>query len=506
MTAGGLDPELDAFLGDPATHPGAETVERIETHGAVVFLAGDAAWKVKKPVDLGYLDFSTLEKRRAACEREIELNRPAAPQIYLGVSAITRQPDGRLAIDDGGEVVECAVRMRRFPQDRLLDRLAEAGELDVDLMARLAAVIRAAHERAEPATDRDGYADLVAVLDDNERALSAAGDRLDPDEVKTSCEDARAALDAHADLMRRRSREGYVRRCHGDLHLANIVLLDHEPALFDALEFDEALATTDVLYDLAFLLMDLAHRGLTPHAARLLAHYLAPDPPAALDGLALLPAMTALRAQVRAKVALDRGGDGATREARAYLDLSLDLLDPPAPRLVAVGGLSGTGKSTLAAALAPELGGSLGALVIRADLERKALAGVAETDSLGPEYYTAEMSRAVYARMRDKAGRALAAGHSVVLDAVHARPDERDAAAALAREHGVGFDGLWLEASPDTLVARVGARSGDASDADAAVVRRQLGYDVGAVDWTVLDAGVGIDETRRRALETLERA
>jgi predicted kinase len=298
---------------------------------------------------------------------------------------------------------------------------------------------------------------------------------------------------------------------HGDLHLDNIVLWQGQPVLFDAIEFDETIATTDTLYDLAFLLMDLERRGRRLSANRVLNRYLwRARSDLDLEGLAAMPLLLGLRAGVRALVAADKvslsGGDaeaGKRAEGQDYLAAAVCFLDPAKPRIVAVGGLSGTGKSTLAAALSPHVGPSPGAVHLRSDVERKAMLGVEETHRLGPEAYTAEANDRVYAELLRKARLAAAAGHGVVVDAVFARAEERAAFERMAAEIGVPFRGLWLTAPREVLLARVGARIGDASDATPDVVKRQLAGDVGAMSWAAVDAGGDAAQTlaaARRAL------
>jgi predicted kinase len=311
----------------------------------------------------------------------------------------------------------------------------------------------------------------------------------------------RAALGRTQALLAARRRAGRVRRCHGDLHLGNIVLLDGAPVLFDAIEFDPAFATGDVLYDLAFLLMDLIERGLDAAANTVLNRYLTDtwcDDD--LDALAALPLFLSVRAAIRAKVTAARGGPDDHEKARAYFALAQRSIAPPPPRIVAVGGLSGTGKSRLAQALAPLVPPAPGAVWLRSDVERKHLFGVAETERLPAEAYSDEVTARVYAALAGKACRILAAGHSALVDAVFARPEERAAIAAA----GAPFQGLFLEADLDTRVARVGARRADASDADAAVARAQERYDLGAVDWQTVDAGGTPEDTLRWARDTLQ--
>ena len=503
---GNLQQAAIDFLSAPATH-GGTPVKRIDTHAATVFLAGDRALKIKRAVRFPFLDYSTLDRRRAACTAEIDVNRPYAPAIYRRVVAITRDKDGALAIGGTGEPVEWAVEMRRFDETQTLDHLAEAGHIDSALADALARAVARAHAAA-PVSKAAGFADeLAEVIAQNDDELRAAPELFPPQAVSALTHATRAALERVRDLLIARERAGLVRRCHGDLHLGNIVLLDGAPVLFDAIEFDPKIATGDVLYDLAFLLMDLIERGLRPAANIVLNRYLAETRRVDdLDALAALPLFLSLRAAIRAKVTAERRAQGAERavieqSARAYFALAGRLLAPPKPHLIAVGGLSGTGKSLLARALAAEILPEPGAVVLRSDAERKALFGLAETDRLPQTAYARDVTAQVYATLTDKARRALAAGHSAIVDAVFADADERAAIAQAAPPSE--FHGLFLTADLSVRLARVGGRTGDASDADAAVARRQEQYDVGAMQWARVDASGSPDDTLCRAVAAL---
>lgn len=490
------DPQADAdfaaVFGDVTKLGGPADV--IETHAARVFLCGSRAFKMKKPVDLGFLDFSSRQKRYAALKAELDLNRPAAPQLYRALTWIKRRGDGTLGLGGPGEAVEPVLEMARFDQDQLLDRLALAGQVDGPLARDLADAVFESHARARRAGGGDGGGGarrIRAVLRDAARRCraqpGAPSRRLDH-----LAKGLDARLAASADLLDARARAGFVRRCHGDLHLNNIVRLAGRPVLFDALEFDEALATTDTLYDLAFVVMDLTHRGLGAAAAALVSQYAARlEGETAVRGLALLPAFCGVRALVRALVSYQRAGHGDVQAAEAYLTLAERCAAPPSAQIVGVGGLSGTGKSTLAEALAPGLGAPPGAMVIRADLERKVLEGVSWREDLPKSAYTREASRQVYDRQRDKARWAASASGSVIVDAVHSRADERAALEDVARASGAQFLGLWLEAESAVIRERVAARRADPSDADLEVVARQAGYDPGDIGWTRLNASKG---------------
>ncbi len=499
--------QVFSFLADPATH-GGRAVQRIDTHAASVFLAGDDAFKVKRAVRYPYLDFSTLEKRKAALEVELEVNRAFAPQIYTGVVPIMHRPDGALAIGGEGAPVEWALRMRRFDETQTLDHLAAAGLLDAGLAAATAEAIVASHDAAAICRDAAWPQSIPALIAGNTGAFVAAG-CFAADQVQALDRDSEAAFARCNVLLARRRDAGFVRRCHGDLHLANIVRIDGKPVLFDALEFDAAMATTDVLYDLAFLLMDLISYGRGAAANIILNRYLATTSLDNLDALSTLPLFLSIRAAIRANVLLARldrkGSDSAGVKARAeiYFTLARRMIAPAKPRLIAVGGLSGTGKSVLARELAPDIAPLPGAVLLRSDVLRKQQFTMRETDRLPGEAYRPEITAKVYDTLAEHAGRVLAAGHSVVVDAVFARPSERAAIAAVARGASVAFTGLFLEADTAIRAARVVSRRNDASDATAEIARQQDAYDLGAMDWIPIDASGTPEQTLARSRATL---
>jgi uncharacterized protein len=495
------------FLGESASH-GGRPVERIDTHAASVFLAGERALKIKRAVRFPFLDFSTLDKRKAACQSEIAVNRAFAPAIYRGVTAITRDGDGRLAIGGKGEPVEWAVEMRRFDESQTLDHLAEAGRIDDALADALGRAVAAAHRTASKAAGANFTAALAKIIAQNETELAAEPDLFSLPELRALATATRAAFERVKQLLDARERAGLVRRCHGDLHLGNIVLIEGKPVLFDAIEFDDRIATGDVFYDLAFLLMDLLERELPEAANIVLNRYLAETQrPHDLDALAALPLFMSVRAAIRAKVtaARRRQGDARaelTQRARAYAALAQQLLAPATPRLVAVGGLSGTGKSLLARALAPAFLPLPGAVVLRSDVERKTLFGAAETERLPETAYTAEATAKVYASLADKARRATAAGYSAIVDGVFALPAER---AAIEQAAGnAEFQGLFLTDGLETRLARIDTRTGDASDADAKVARMQDQFDLGRIAWSKVDAAGTAEDTLIRARAMLK--
>ena len=508
MTSDPQDPVF-RLLADPRTYGLAAPVKRIDTANAAVFLAGADVYKVKRPVRFPFMDLSTMEKRRLACEAEIAVNRANAPGVYLEALPIVRE-GAALRLGGEGEIVEWATHMRRFDETMTLDRVAERGGVSDAIVDRLALGVRQSHARAPL---RDGLRAAQAIetyIEQNDAAFAERPELFPPADARRLTHDARAAFALARPTLLARGRAGFVRRCHGDLHLRNIVLIDGEPTLFDAVEFSDEVASGDVLYDLAFLLMDLEQRGLRPAANRLINRYLEPEPPEALAGLAALPLFLSLRAAIRAKVeaaGADRQ-EGAQREealrlARRYFDRAAGFLRYVPPRLVAVGGLSGAGKSALAGALAPRLGRAPGALWLRSDVERKSMFGREEAFRLPDSAYAPDVTFEVYRRIEDKARRALHAGHAVVLDATFSTARERRDAARVAAEVGAAFDGLFLETSLETRLARVGARQADASDANTDVARRQRAEPVAERGWSVLDAGGALEDTAAAALNRL---
>jgi len=502
MNEGQCQQEVFAFLADAATHGGG-AVQRVDTHAASVFLAGERAFKVKRAVRFPFLDYSTLAKRKAACEAELAINRKVAHDIYRRVVAITRENDGRLKLDGAGTPVEWALEMHRFDENATLDRLAQAGKIDAMLADALGRAVATLHARASAVEAEPWITALADYIEQNDAALCERPDLFPSAEVEALAKRSHAAHAGLRPLLVARGDRGLIRRLHGDLHLGNIVLLDGRPVPFDAIEFSPLIASGDVLYDLAFLLMDLVERRLNPSANTVFNRYLVETKRIEdLDALASLPLFLSMRAAIRAKVTAARLEHAAsdqtaaiTQSARAYFDFARRFIEPKSPRLVAVGGLSGTGKTALAYALAPELAPAPGAVVLRSDVERKTLFGKHEHDKLPQDAYSPAVTARVYAAIIDKARRAVAAGHSAILDAVFATPQERAAAVASAEILGVSFHGLFLEADLGKRIARLARRSRDASDADAVVARRQEGYDLGALNWTRIDASNTPEET-----------
>ncbi|MGZ3376841.1 MAG: bifunctional aminoglycoside phosphotransferase/ATP-binding protein [Phenylobacterium sp.] len=465
----------------------ARSDRAIETACARIFLAGEVAWKLKRNIDLGYADFSTLEKRKWALDRELAFNKASAPDIYRRVRALTREATGGFAWDGAGEVVDYALEMRRFDDSAVLSN--DPSAIDGEMAEALGRSIAGFHAKA-PLRPEGGWTALAWTIGSNAELLHELKSKLDAERVDVMNHATDAEMARQLPLLKARTAAGFARRCHGDLHLANILVENGAPVLFDCIEFNDLLSDLDVQYDLAFLLMDLDFRGRRDAAVRVLSAYLdqaARDfPPQLWDGLAALPLMLSVRAGVRAHVSA-HGGDLAL--SHAYVEAAIAHLKPAPPVLAAVGGFSGTGKTTFARAVAPGLGRSPGAVVIRTDEARKRLAGAGPVDRLPPEVYTPQFYARVYETMFETARAALKAGHAVVLDATFTEPDLRARAEALAAECGVAFHGAWLNAPLAALEARVAARTGDASDATVEVLRDQVRRHGGdAVGWGKVDA------------------
>ena len=482
-------PPLFAALLDPACYPHPVAGVRVlETHISWVLLTGEYAYKIKKPVDLGFLDFSSLELRRRYCEEELRLNRRLAPELYLDLVEIRGTPRAP-RIGGDGPLLEYAVRMREFPQAALASRALAGGSFgaaEVDALAALIARFHAGAPRARP-EDRFGSPAAVqaAALENFEQMLplvkSAPEDRV----LRELRRWTEREFAARSGALAARRHQGFVRECHGDLHLRNIVLLEARPVPFDCIEFNADLRWIDAMSEVAFLAMDLEDRGRRDLAWRFLGRYL--EATGDYAGLAVLPFYLVYRALVRAKVHLLRSRQGGLRRperarlARAfedYLRLAGRLAAPRQPALLLAHGLSGSGKTTFTQPLIE----ALGAVRVRSDLERKRAHGIAPLASsgsgVGKGLYSAVVNTATYRRLGELAQEALRAGFPVVVDGAFLKRAERDAFRAIAEQLEVPFLILDFHAPLEVLRARIElrlARADDASEADLAVLEHQIG-------------------------------
>lgn len=472
-------------LREPDRYPHAVSeVVVVETHISTVMLTDDYAYKLKKPLDLGFLDFTTLDQRRHACDEELRLNRRLAPELYLQRIAVTGTPDDP-AIGGDGALLDWAVQMQRFDDSRLYDRLLEQDRLQGDDLEAVAAQVGPFHEAAAVATPDTDWGTPEAVAAPARDNIAALREQLGADarlEHLAGWTDERlAALDP---VFRQRRADERIRECHGDLHLGNIVDVDGRPVIFDGIEFAPELRWIDVINEAAFLAMDLQSRRRPDLAARFLSAYL--EATGDYGGAVLLPFYRAYRALVRAKIsglrANDTGADASTRdEARRqrnqYLEEAEAETQLPTPRLVLMHGLSGSGKSTVAR----ELVERLAAIRVRSDVERKRLQGLdadARTGAgIGQGPYDRTTSERTYRRLEELAGQLLQAGCSVVVDAASLRRDERERFRALADVAGIPFTLVACEAPESVLRERIQARQQagrDPSEADTAVLDHQL--------------------------------
>ncbi|MFM8415430.1 MAG: AAA family ATPase [Planctomycetota bacterium] len=467
-------------LREPAAypHPTGE-IRLVETHCSWVFLTGPFVYKLKKPLDLGFLDYSTLEQRRRFCEEEVRVSGRFAPDLYLAAVPLTGSPDAP-RVAGAGPAIEWAVKLVQFDEADRLDARFAAGRLTAEDCGRLGEAIAAVEaglavaDPTEPWGTAGSVHDAVAVnlRQLRERRPDAAG-RVGRIETWLF-----GHLGALAGEIEQRRAAGRVRECHGDLHLANLVLHAGRMTAFDAIEFSPMLRWIDVANDVAFLVMDLASRGRPDLAAHVRSSWMesADDHAAAR----VFPVYEVYRAVVRAAVAALRAGDTAADRAETdrYLALAERLMRPRRPTLFATVGVSGSGKTTLAANLV----GAAEAVRLRSDVERKRLAGMRPTDrpadaAAERELYGAAMTRRVYERLAALAGVLVGAGWSVVIDAACLARWQRELIAAAARKAGVPLVWLELDAPEAVMIDRVAARltaGGDASDASVEIVRRQL--------------------------------
>lgn len=486
-----------AFLGH--AEPG---ITRVDTHASIVFLGKDRVLKVKRAIRLPYLDYSGLEQRKAACQAELDVNRSFAPALYRRVVPIT-QDDGGLAIGGRGKPVEWALEMARFDEKAGLDRLASETVISRELADLMSDAIRRTHDGATAAKGEAWLLSIGEFIDRNTDKFRSIGS-LPRSTVDRLHNDSHAVRIAQTPKLACRVEAGFVRRCHGDLHLGNMVLIDGKPVLFDAIEFDPVIATTDVLYDLAFVLMDMLHYGQRGGANVMMNRYLSQSDPANLDALSLLPLFLSLRAAIRANVLFTKweqtGRDPRiAEEAKRYFELSTHLIRPRQAVAVAIGGLSGTGKTVLARAIAPSLGAAPGAVVLRSDVFRKAIFGVDELTPLPPSAYSPDVTARVYRHVFETARRIVLQGHAVVIDAAFLRGEERDAFDAMEPRSSVRF-GLFLQADISVRLSRIAGRRHDASDATAAVALVQETSDLGEVTWPVIGAGGTPEDTFANAV------
>jgi len=491
-----------------------EDVQRIETHGATVLLGRDHAIKIKKPVLFDHMDYSTSEKRRDFCNREVDLNRRTAPELYLGVFAIYKQSNAEFSLSGTDKPVDYFIKMQRFADGNRLDNVSSREGLSALLCEQLCNAVVNFHKNLPSIENGASIPDFHSVIEQNFLQLDDyCPDLFRQKDVSKYRRNLHSVFDALKPVEHKRLNEGWIRAGHGDLHLQNICLFDGKPLLFDAIEYEDDFVVGDVFYDLCFLLMDLWHRNHKQAANQIFNQYIHKmgwtTADNNLDILLLLPFFMTMRAGIRTHVAASRylqSDDGTAKdlfanEARLLLNSSLLYLKKTEPQIVAIGGFSGSGKSTLAANLASHVGSTPGALHIRSDVVRRMLIGWDDYSPMPQSAYTTAQSQAVYEHMQVLARRVVIAGHSVILDAVLDRRQDRQEFEKIAQDLDVPFKGIWLKVDRNVMAERIEGRTRDASDATVEVMLAQIQRQIEAVtDWMTLEANGSEIEITQEAL------
>jgi len=466
-------------------HP-ADNLQLIETHISWVILAGQYAYKLKKPVNLGFLDFSTLEKRRFYCEEELRLNHRLAPSLYLQVVAITGLPE-QPCLNGPGEPIDFAVKMNQFPRDAQLDRMLNRGELLPEHIDGMACFVADFHRHTVMADPETTYGDPEHIDMPVTENFSQIRDRITNSSYLKTLETlqqwTKTEFDKLLPILRLRKAKGYIRECHGDLHLRNLAWVNQKPLAFDCIEFNPNFRWIDVISEIAFLVMDLEDRGQPLFAQRFLNRYL--EQSGDYAGIQILRFYLVYRALVRAKVdAIRCSQDGigkqeqkeAEEDFSGYLRLAENYTHTSLPRLIITHGPSGSGKTTLTQPLLEKLG----AIRLRSDVERKHLFGLKADGRAqakpGKGIYTTDSTEKTYQKLAELASTILDAGYSVIIDATCQKPAQRALFQQLASQKQLPYVILEFTASADALRSRITKRMGGASDADLRVLDYQLSH------------------------------
>jgi aminoglycoside phosphotransferase family enzyme/predicted kinase len=474
---------LNMLNPDVYDHPVRE-IELIETHISWVILTGKFVYKIKKPVNFGFLDFSTLEKRKTFCEQEVDLNRRLAPDIYLGVVSISGTVDKPI-VSAKGKVFEYAVKMRQFPQSSQLDNMLSAGDLSVAHIDAIAFMVANFHQSIAVATEHDEYGNNDKIIKPVMENFELISESLKTLTYIQSLDELqqwnRAEFEKQESVFKQRKNDGFVRECHGDMHLRNLVWLDDTPVAFDCIEFNPDLRWIDVISEVAFLVMDLQDQEQDQLANRFLNHYL--EITGDYAGLSVLPFYLCYRAMVRAKVdalrigQMDKNTESRQNELKAfesYLDLANSYTKPPTPALIIMRGLSASGKSTVSQQLLEKLG----AIRIRSDIERKRLFGRKLEDKASNDIdkgiYSARASEQTYVKLLYLASEIIIAGFTVIIDAAFLKHQQRKPFQALASRLAVPYTIVEATAPIEVLRKRIIERKNDVSDADLSVLNNQI--------------------------------
>ena len=460
-------------------HTAVEPIQMIQTHISYVLLTGDYAYKIKKPLNFGFLDYSTLEKRRHFCQEELRLNQRGAAMLYLDVLPITLLGD-RFQFGGEGSAVEYAVKMRQFPQETLLSQMFERGELTETLLRALAEVVAAYHLKAETNDYIRSFGEIAKIRPAFDQNYEQTEAYIGGPQTQTQFDQTKAYTNRffgeQQTLFANRTEQNKIRACHGDLHLGNICLWRDQLLLFDCIEFNEPFRFVDVMFDIAYIVMDLVVKQRPDLCSVFLNHYV--EQTGDWEGLQILPLYVSRQSYVRGKVTsfmLDNPSVSpeakatAEKQAALYYKLAWDYVQPQPGQLFIMSGLSGAGKTTTARRLAQQVG----AVHIRSDAVRKHLAGVPLDQSGGAELYTPAMNQKTYDRLLNLGITLAHQGYSVILDAKYDRQTNRQAAIAQAQAHNLPLKILHCTAPVEVLRDRLQGRTDDIADATVAVLAQQ---------------------------------
>lgn len=488
-------------------------VEMIQSHIAMLFLAGDYAFKLKRAVLSPGTDFSTPQKRRVACVREMRRSTVYAPHLVVGVRSVRRLPNGRICIGGRlGEEIDTLLVMRRLKKADILGSFLPCETFDRFEVMDLAEQLADLHNKAKTFRTKWTADDIENIITENERVLyQFAESFIEQEKIKELTTVSHRFLLQNMSLIALRQKSGRIRKCHGELLLCNIARKENKYLFFSPVEYNETLDCIDTLYDLAYLLMDMEMRGMRRLANMLFNHYLAYTND--MTGYPLLPLYQSMRASSRAgvcakKAVLLDGEEKAEAEqtARDYFDLALHFLKHNKPALIACGGLSGSGKSRVARELGGRLNPPPGAVILQEDVVKKQMAGCPLNERLDSSFHTSAYEQVAYDVLRQQARMALSVGSSVIIDALFYNEKERKAVEELAKELNIPFVGVWIEAPLDIRAERVYSRIRNTSDVhEKATLETQMQLHTGHITWNRIDTDRTREDTIHQALDILKK-